>query len=729
MSDVIIVASFVARKVFLLRLARLIVLLIPLPNTNMSTTLANSWSAHYAKLAATSTDDDKLPEKYSLVLPPSTAAGTCRDNLISVPDCVALLISPSGRVHLLHHAHWDKPTPVYTEGTNKIWTLLGVGDSPPVATFDHLALAKSVSEAAPSWEAMRDAPDAAAFKALTPDTDAAALGLTCNAVVALSPSLAYHLFSENSDDPAVLGATLARAMNTADRYLAQLGQAPGAVATGPPTVTPVSTPFYEACALLWLASQPNFAATVPIEILHVGAPAAWAKRVSAATILSATPGSGPNLTAASQATENLTEVCGLLRDSIVASTTQRATSKDSKGFKKLPTHTQLMILRASEPTAAGYADAQGLLLRTEPVTEYGEVLAATSSSHALSVTVHYIRDVFKCSVLIPASLATAIYHGQFRWPSMFSRGAFSIFSLPPASATGQLAARTEEERVQLELEATEGKGISAAQAIATAKIHHSPIKNPPALQDFLSNKLHINVLVFGRDSPLTKFLHTWSRHTVAHRESYELLTDADASFCSRVGHIIDMAEQAFLSSCITAEKTSDIDVGVLDHSFLRTGISMGMMPAIAIPATLSSMIVTPQGTARPRPPAPLADEPAAKRLRAPREREREREKPPRDREPAVKRAVVVTRTVPSSWKAIVDNGNHFFSLSSHLSPLDTLMKCPSPGLCGKLLLRGRCIQSGCPRGDSHATILAFDAAQNTAVDKWFTSTCHDLKVT
>jgi hypothetical protein len=189
-----------------------------------------------------------------------------------------------------------------------------------------------------------------------------------------------------------------------------------------------------------------------------------------------------------------------------------------------------------------------------------------------------------------------------------------------------------------------------------------------------------------------------------------------------------MAEQAFLSSCITAEKTTDIDMGVLDHSFLRTRISMGMMPAIAIPATLSSMLVTPSAS-RPRPPAPTAEEPASKRPRAQKEREREKDKPARDREPAVKRATMVTRTVPSAWKATVDNGNHFFSLSSHLGPLDTLLKCPSPGLCGKLLLRGRCIQSGCPRADSHALILALDPTQTTAVDKWFASTCHDLKVT
>jgi hypothetical protein len=257
---------------------------------------------------------------------------------------------------------------------------------------------------------------------------------------------------------------------------------------------------YEACALLWLASQPNFGHGLAIEILHIGAPFAWSKRLGPSHILSATPGPGPRLSERSQATENLTEVCGLLRDSIVASTTQSSIAKESKGFKKLPAHTQTMILRASEPDPAGYVNSQGVLAHTEPVTEYGEVLAATFSSHALSVTAHCIWDVFKCSVHIPASLATALYHGQFRWPTMFSCGAFSIFSVPQASASGQLASNLEEGRVQLELEATEGKGISAAQAIATTKIHHTPILNPPALQDFLSNKLHVNVLVFGRHS-------------------------------------------------------------------------------------------------------------------------------------------------------------------------------------------------------------------------------------
>jgi hypothetical protein len=116
-----------------------------------------------------------------------------------------------------------------------------MGDSPPVATFNHLAYAKSVMEDAPSWVSMCDALDAEVFKVLLSDTNATALGLsTCNAVVSHSPSLAYHIFSANSNDPAKLGVTLAFAMNTAHHSLNQLGQAPGAVVTGPPTIMPVS---------------------------------------------------------------------------------------------------------------------------------------------------------------------------------------------------------------------------------------------------------------------------------------------------------------------------------------------------------------------------------------------------------------------------------------------------------------------------------------------------------
>jgi hypothetical protein len=286
-----------------------------------------------------------------------------------------------------------------------------------------------------------------------------------------------------------------------------------------------------------------------------------------------------------------------------------------------------------------------------------------------------------------------------------------------------LASNTEEGRIQLELEPTEGKGISAAQAVATAKIHHSPILNTPTLQDFLSNKLHVNVLAFGRNSPLTTFLRTWSCHTVSHRESYKLLTNADPSFCSRIGHIINMAGQVFLCSCITSSTTLDIDQSVLDHASLRTGISMGMMPAVAIPASLASIL--PSLAPRSRPPAIPHDESPSKRSKPnkdiAKDKTKARESPRENPQPT-------TRTVPPAWKTIVDNGNHFFALSRSLRPLGDALKCSEPGLWGKLLLRGRCTVTGCPREASHSLIHALGPTQLIAVEKWFNAACKEQKL-
>jgi hypothetical protein len=84
--------------------------------------------------------------------------------------------------------------------------------------------------------------------------------------------------------------------------------------------------------------------------------------------------------------------------------------------------------------------------------------------------------------------------------------------------------------------------------------------------------------------------------------------------------------------------------------------------------------------------------------------------------------------VPPSGKAIVDNGNHFFALSGSLRPLGDTLKCSKPGLCGKLLLRGRCNLTGCPHEAYHALIHALDTTQTITVEKWFNAACKDQKL-
>jgi hypothetical protein len=235
--------------------------------------------------------------------------------------------------------------------------------------------------------------------------------------------------------------------------------------------------------------------------------------------------------------------------------------------------------------------------------------------------------------------------------------------------------------------------------------------------------LHINVLVFGHLSPLSAFIQTWSRHTVTARKLYELLSDADPSFCSRVGHIIDMAEQAyFSSSCIKAATTLNIDTTMLDHSSLRSHITMGMMPAIVIPRALAAMVLQTPASHRRDKCSPSPDAPPTKRVKfqadqtPPKAKEKLPPKPP-----ACK---LVTRTVPPQWDKILQSGRNFYTLTGTLDALGTTLQCPTP-ICGKLLLRGRCTEKDCFRHNSHAFILAMEKDKQATVEKWFNASCKE----
>jgi hypothetical protein len=148
---------------------------------------------------------------------------------------------------------------------------------------------------------------------------------------------------------------------------------------------------------------------------------------------------------------------------------------------------------------------------------------------------------------------------------------------------------------------------------------------------------------------------------------------------------------------------------------------MGMMPSIAIQGTLSAMIFPPAL----RHQASSVNH-SSKCLKITKDKDKEKDR--RERNLPPKRTKMATLPVLPSWKAIVENGNQFFSLSSHLQPLDTTLNCPEPGLCGKLLLQGYCQLTGCRCGPSHSLIQALDTKQCTAVEKWFSSTYLELKL-
>jgi hypothetical protein len=169
---------------------------------------------------------------------------------------------------------------------------------------------------------------------------------TCMCLL-LPPSLAYHLFGSNLDNPTKLGIVLTRAINTADRYFStkELPPCHPAALQGPPMHMPMAGHH------LLLGTHLPLASSQPTIFLHYYSHP-WNHTCGTSTchlgqehLRQRHSPINPGPWAQTQATKNRMEGYGLLRDSIIiASTAQRVTNKDSKGFKKLPTHTHIMIL-------------------------------------------------------------------------------------------------------------------------------------------------------------------------------------------------------------------------------------------------------------------------------------------------------------------------------------------------------------------------------------------------
>ena len=683
--------------------------------------LANSWPAHFAVLANNQRNDETLPGKYAAIFPPAATNATCIRNITSVPECVVMIATAGKKIRFLHQFHHDESTPVRT-GTNELWALLGTSDYAPVVSLNHDQLGTRIPKVdVPCWTDLRDAKTAGEFQDTIADDSGEATGLNCKYVIAVPPVVAWHLIRAETDDPAELGLIAAEAIHEADKWLATAEDAPppARVDTGP-----YSTALHDVVAFLWRAAQDGaFPNPITIETLTFGPSARWAKTIKNRHIIQEDPPDQQNgLPTGSQALQDLAESCKGLRVDIARQNSNLNSARDetNKVFKKFPSPVQKMILRASEPDPAGYCAPNGTLNRTAPVSTYMEILASGSSAQALAVIGFYLNDKFKLSSLIAASLAVAIYTGNIKWFNRFTRGAFSIFSCPHASAVG-FNGHSEEDRTQRALEATEGKGISSAQAASSSKIVHTVIIDLHSLQDFLNIKTHVNLLLFGPGSPLVLKLQVWSRVIAEHRESFELLASADHTFCSQVGQLWDMSEQAFLQNCIAADTPADIDRNCLDHSMFQRQITMGIAPSITLPSSLATLLGTPdrkKGRSRGNPITPTdssdSDEPP------PTKKQRAKDNKNTDRHSDAIAEKSVGRTVPTHWSTDIKDGKVYYKLVQMIPELVTQLKFEDGSICGGLLLRGKCRDpDNCRHRKSHSLLLNLNKHDDTTTKKWF----------
>ena len=684
-------------------------------------TFANSWSSYYSTLANAQRDDAELLAKYVAIIPHAATSAVVTKNLASVPDCVGMIATTGGRIRFLHHFHHDESTPVLT-GTNELWALLGIHDAPSVVSVNHAQLGVRIpTTTVPSYTDLRDAATASAYRGKIADDGEEAPRLNSKYILVIPPVLAWSLVTADTDDPAKLGLIAARVIHEGDRWLATdagNGAHPDHVDQGP-----TSDALFNVLAFLWRAAQDEyetFPNPITIEPLPVGPSGSWARSVRDRHITpeeAPTPGGIPH---DREAIMNLTETTANLAITIARNhaAQETGTADGSKNFKKFPLSTRTMILRASSKDAAGYCDPQGILIRTAPVATYMDILAATSSAQAHTVISHILNNVHKLSVIVPASLAAAIYAGHIKWGTRFQSGAFSMFALPPASAIGHNF-RAEEARTQQALEATEGKGISSAQADATAKITHTAITDLHNLQDFIHNKCYVNVLVFGDLSPLVTRLQGWSSHIREHREAYELLSSADITFCTQIGQLWDMSEQAYLQDCMSNDKATAIDVTILDHTDTQRQIAMGIGPCITLPANLAAQLSTPQRK-NGRTKVVTPDQSDDSDNNPPPKKKSRKEKRISDRRNDTTSESPCTRTVPTQWSADIKDGNVYYALVKMIPDLATKLSFTNGSICGGLLLRGKCRTPDiCRHHKSHDYLVNLDKNDTKITSKWF----------
>jgi hypothetical protein len=160
---------------------------------------------------------------------------------------------------------------------------------------------------------------------------------------------------------------------------------------------------------------------------------------------------------------------------------------------------------------------------------------------------------------------------------------------------------------------------------------------------------------------------------------------------------------------------------MLDHSTLRSNITIGMMPAIIIPCSLVAMVLQNHVYCH-RQASTSNDEPTLKQVKF-----QAKLPPPEAKEKVVPKMPLhklITCTVPPNWDKILQSGKNFCTLTNSLDALGTTLQCPSL-ICGKLLLPGCYTGKDCFQDASHAFILALEKPQNVIFEKRFLSACKE----
>jgi hypothetical protein len=607
---------------------------------------------------------------------------------------------------------------------------MGIDDNPPAVLVPWNEIAKNPASdvLCPDFSSLLACVDAEGIKttAAPSATSNTSTTPTYNGKfgVILPPVIATLLLQSDDDDPAAVCVLVGRAIKEADTKFQQLAFGEAPIPTDAPT------PYQEHCQhimhFLWWAAMEETSFPGAISLFPVqGKGARWAKETIARSIMSASPhsssgssnGSPPGLSPDTNAYTALNEGVRNLRDAleIQAKEFEHKRAATRSGFHKFASHVQRMILNASPPDDIVIVDGpshRDTSSRTEPVDSYTDILKTSTHATAKQFLDHHLNTVHNCQVDIPPSLASSVLSGFLIWSRMDVPGAFSLLSLPPPSARGYRSIQSDEDRAKSELEAGEGRGLSAGAIASATKLLHIAPMDVPEFQDTLFNFISLCVTLFVEDSSLATSLYKFIPHMQQHNLSYRLQQREDHSFLTQLCFLIDRGVQLFLQSCAQVPRRQDLATEFISFQSLQRKLLRGTWTPVTLPPAYTKLL--PQATPTPSPPGkrnPIGNVGHVS--------DSDSKRPRVDQDNTTQ---VNNPKVNATWKKVYEKQGATKSVIRSVQKLTDKLGTNANSFCLRYHLKGDCVQ-GCPRPHD-----ALSANDTKTVDTWLRAVAEQHRI-
>jgi len=299
---------------------------------------------------------------------------------------------------------------------------------------------------------------------------------------------------------------------------------------------------------------------------------------SSETILNENPNID-NTVALSQIATNVSEQTTVLQK-ININAEERKNSK-MKGITSIHPSFQKMILAASSEDGTDIPSAVG--------TQCQAFFKQKSAIHAQIHLNQTLHSVYKCSVDVPVSLATALYHGNFLWDRADTPNNFCSLLLGKPSPLTPSGAK---EIMMLHLKASKGAGWSDRDL---EKAVHQAIAVPKEVDGMLHNINNLassSELFFGENSIATGGLQSWRPHIANNLIIYESQAASNKEFIAQVLTAIDTRVNCWLEECSMKPIRSNVDDELVCFDDMQRAIKTRQF-SYSLPPTIRSHISKP----------------------------------------------------------------------------------------------------------------------------------------